>query len=90
MKESHGMVGVTNIDQMIEARWLATVDGEDRVLENQAVAIDQGKIVGIGAREELCQIFKPSSKVSFSDHLLIPGFVNAHNPWSNDTPERIC
>ena len=63
---------------MIEARWIATVDGQDRVLENQVVAIDQGKIVGIGAREELCQIFKPSSKVSLSDHLLIPGFVNAH------------
>ena len=64
-------------------RWLVPVQSsnpvpEQQVKENHGVAIDSGRIAAVDTREKLVESYTSSSVVELSDHVLIPGLVNAH------------
>ncbi|MBV6418006.1 MAG: 5'-deoxyadenosine deaminase [Steroidobacteraceae bacterium] len=65
------------IDLLIEARWALPMD-DVAVLEHAAVAIDGGRIVGVGAANALTGRFAPRERLVRSSHVLLPGLVNAH------------
>lgn len=71
-------------DLLIEAGYVVPVQPHGLVLEDHAVAVKDGVIVGIGSRTEMRQLWHPIRAVSRPNAALIPGMVNAHthNPMT--------
>lgn len=65
-------------DTLIEATWCLPIDDEDRLLEDHAVAIENGRIVDILPAPAAREQFSPGALIERPGHVLIPGFVNAH------------
>ncbi len=65
-------------DTLILAGWCIPVAPENLVLTDHAVAINDGKIVDLLPALEARQRYRPGVLVQRPDHILIPGFVNAH------------
>ncbi len=72
------------IDKLIEARWVIPVEPHACVLENYAVVINTGRIVDLLPQDQARARYAPREVVSLSEHVLIPGLVNAHthNPMT--------
>jgi 5-methylthioadenosine/S-adenosylhomocysteine deaminase len=71
-------------DLLIEAGYVVPVQPHAVVLEDHAVAVRDGVIVGILPRAEARARFAAAQTVSRPDAVLIPGLVNAHthNPMT--------
>lgn len=67
-----------DIDLLIEARWIATVD-TDAVLQDHAVAIKQGRIRDVLPTGQARSRYRAAQRVSLDEHILIPGLVNLHS-----------
>jgi len=65
------------IDLLIEARWIAQVE-PDRVLENHALAVQEGRILAILPAGEARDRYQPKERLALDRHILIPGLVNLH------------
>jgi len=48
-------------------------------VENGAVAIDETKIVAVGAAEKLAEKFPDARREDFGEAVIMPGFVNCHS-----------
>jgi 5-methylthioadenosine/S-adenosylhomocysteine deaminase len=68
----------TSIDLLIEARWIIPVEPAGVVLEDYAVAINNGCIVALLPQDEATIRFAPRSRKQLVNHVLIPGLVNLH------------
>ena len=67
------------IDSIIYAPYLLTMALNDTDLHiNYAVAIHEGKIIAIDTRNNIGSCYKATNTYKFSDHLLMPGFINTH------------
>ena len=65
-------------DTLISARWCVPVEPAGTVLSDHDVAINDGRIVAILPADDARRKFQPSVSISRQDHVLVPGFVNAH------------
>lgn len=65
-------------DTLIAPRWCAPVAPSNGVLSGHAVVIDDGRIADILPLPEARLKYQASVYIERPDHLLIPGFVNAH------------
>ncbi|GAA0710031.1 TRZ/ATZ family hydrolase [Dyella marensis] len=76
--------GSTVIDLVIEARWVFPVEPHAVVLENHAVAVNQGAIVAVLPIADARAAYAPRERVELGEHALIPGLVNTHthNPMT--------
>ena len=66
------------VDLLIEPRWLIPVEPAGLTLEDHAVAIQDGHIVGVLPAAEARARFSPKERVTLPSHVLIPGLVNLH------------
>ena len=66
------------IDLLVEARWIIPVAPADVVLEDHAVAVHQGKILGVLPASEARERFAPRQHFTLDRHALIPGLINLH------------
>lgn len=66
------------IDTLIEAKWIIPVEPAEIILNQHAIAIDQGFIKDILPITEVSQRYKPRQTLTLSDHALIPGLINLH------------
>ena len=66
------------IDLLIEPRWLIPVEPAGVTLEDHAVAILDGRIVGIAPVAEARTHYAPAQRVELPHHVLVPGLVNLH------------
>ncbi|MDR1935972.1 MAG: TRZ/ATZ family hydrolase [Candidatus Accumulibacter sp.] len=66
------------VDLLIEAKWIIPVEPAGMVLENHAVAVDQGRIVAVLQQSQGKFRFAPRKVTQLHDHVLIPGLVNLH------------
>jgi 5-methylthioadenosine/S-adenosylhomocysteine deaminase len=66
------------IESLISASWLLTVDADDRVLENHAIAIQDGIIIDILPRAEAQQKYQAEQQLHLEQQALLPGLINAH------------
>ncbi len=66
------------VDTIINARWVLTVDEDNRVCEDHAVVIDRGRITAVLPREEAAREYRADTVFNRPGHALLPGFVNAH------------
>ena len=70
--------GRQNVDLLLFARWVIPVIPANVVLQDHAVAITDDRITAICPRNEAQQHFDAPRTVELSQHLLIPGLINAH------------
>ena len=69
---------LTKVDLIIEAQWIATVNVDNRLLENHAVIILKDTIIAILPINEAKQQYFADSVVVLDEHILIPGLINLH------------
>jgi 5-methylthioadenosine/S-adenosylhomocysteine deaminase len=65
-------------DWIWSGRYVVTMDGQRRVIENGAVAIRADRIVGIGTRTEIDARFQPRQRLDRPEAIVAPGLVNTH------------
>ncbi|NWG30901.1 MAG: TRZ/ATZ family hydrolase [Rhodocyclaceae bacterium] len=68
----------TEIDLLVDARWIVPVEPENLVLENHSLAVHQGRIVALLPSAEAHFRFAPREHHMLGEHLLLPGLVNLH------------
>ncbi len=61
---------------------IATVDDEDRVLADAAIAIEGGRIAALGPTAEILPRFPNAEVVDGRRHMVMPGFANTHTHFS--------
>jgi imidazolonepropionase len=60
--------------------------GDLGIIENGALAIDDGIIVGVGDSAEISATYKAARTIDAAGHCVVPGFVDPHShiPWIGD------
>ncbi len=64
------------VDLIVNARWIVTVDKQNRVLENHALIIDNGRIIAIEPINQ--HEYRATSTIERRNHIILPGLINAH------------
>lgn len=65
-------------DTILQAALVVTQDDNRSVIEDGAVAVHDGTVVAVGAREAITAAWHAPHTVSLGESLLMPGLVNAH------------
>ena len=66
------------IDSIIHAEWIVPVIPRNTVLENHAVAIDQGEILAILPADQIERTYRAKKTWSLEEQVLLPGLINSH------------
>ncbi len=67
-----------SIDLLLTARWVIPVEPEGAVLEQHALAVDQGRIIALLPEAQAAERFEARETVRLPGHALLPGLINAH------------
>ncbi len=65
------------VDLRIDARWIIPVEPAG-VLADHALIVDGGRIVALATSADADRDYTATTRVTLTDHVLIPGLVNAH------------
>ncbi|MEZ5524744.1 MAG: TRZ/ATZ family hydrolase [Pseudomonadales bacterium] len=65
-------------DTLIEAEWIIPVDPSNRILQQHALVIREGKIIDILPSEQAQQEYQPAQHLDLHNQILIPGLINTH------------
>ena len=65
-------------DWIIRARYVVTMDAQQRLIANGAVAIRGSQIAGVGTQAEIARRFTSTQTLDEPDSLLTPGFIDTH------------
>ncbi|MCM5703464.1 TRZ/ATZ family hydrolase [Larsenimonas salina] len=68
-----------SIQLLLECRWVLPMTDDQPVLEHQAIAIDQGRIIDLGPIDQIAPRYCAETHHRLTEHAVLPGFVNAHN-----------
>lgn len=66
------------VDYLIHAEYVLTMDDQFTVFNNGAVAVKDGKIAAVGRFEYLLGEYVPVKVIGGADRVLIPGLINTH------------
>lgn len=78
MQTDKEVENVQAVDLIIEARWVALLQDDCPLLENQAVAIHSGLIIDILPIASARQRYLAHEVNRLDEHILIPGLINLH------------
>jgi 5-methylthioadenosine/S-adenosylhomocysteine deaminase len=67
-----------DVDTLINCRWLIPVDTQHTLLQNQSIAIKDGRIDAVLPRDQASHQYAATHQVDLSDHVVLPGLINAH------------
>lgn len=65
-------------DTIIKNGYIVTINPEMDIIENGALAIDNGKILAIGTTEEIEKNYSSNKVIDASTKIVMPGFINGH------------
>jgi len=65
-------------DLVVEGDTIVTMDRHNRIVRDGAVAIDDGKIVAVGPRDEVVKLHKGNRSLQGRHKVIIPGLINVH------------
>ncbi|MGE0806473.1 MAG: amidohydrolase family protein [Burkholderiaceae bacterium] len=68
-----------NVELIIDGGSIVTLDGARRIIRNGSIAVDAGRIAGLGKRDEVRQAFSAARTIDAADDLVLPGFIDAHH-----------
>jgi 5-methylthioadenosine/S-adenosylhomocysteine deaminase len=66
------------VEQLIFARWIIPVEPKGVVLEDHAIAIDQGSIVELLPAAVAREKYQAATETVLDQHLVTPGLINLH------------
>jgi 5-methylthioadenosine/S-adenosylhomocysteine deaminase len=66
------------VDLVVRGGTVVTMNAQRRLIEGGAVAVDKGRIVGVGTDAEIAQGFRARDALDARGGIVIPGLVNAH------------
>ena len=66
------------VDLIIQARWIIPVEPEFVIHENYSLVVDDGNIIDLLPSDQALLAYQPRTLEKLEQHVLIPGFVNAH------------
>ena len=72
------ILGAAPCDLILSARYVVTMDGQRRVVENGAIAVRGERIVAVGAKQEIDRNWQPVRRIDRPNGLLAPGLINTH------------
>ena len=67
-----------DVDSIWTARFVVTMDGQRRVVENGAVAVRGERIVAVGPRADIATQYQPKQRLDRGDAILMPGLIDTH------------
>lgn len=67
-----------SVDLIVEAGWVLTMDEEDRVISDGAVAVRGKRIVAVGPREAILRTYQARVQLGGRDQVLMPGLVDTY------------
>ena len=67
-----------SVDTILHARWILPVTQSDPLLHNHCIVIDDGRITDILSSEKCSALYNATIEKKYDQHLLMPGFINAH------------
>ncbi len=62
-----------NVDLIVHGRYVVTMETENLVIENGAVAIDNGVIIAVGPGGDITGKYQAKKVISGQDRVLLPG-----------------
>lgn len=65
-------------DLIVSGGTIVTMDASRRVINDGALAIRGGRIIGVGSRQELRDRFQAREQIEANGKVIIPGLVNGH------------
>ena len=68
----------SNVDLIIEARWIATVTADSPVLEHHSLIVHADTIIDLLPSYVAKKQYTTSNLVILDEHILIPGLINLH------------
>ncbi len=68
-----------DVDVLIQGGLVVTLDGEDRIYENGAVAVRGAEITHVGPAAEVQAQVAAETVIDAADTVVMPGLVNAHS-----------
>lgn len=71
--------GREKVDLLVRGGTVVTMDAQERVLENAAIAIRGDLIIAVGPASELVPRYRAAKALEASGKLVMPGLVNTHN-----------
>lgn len=66
------------VDLLVRGGMLVTMDGERRVIEDGALAVEGGRIIAIGKSADITRDFRGVRLVEAQGRAVIPGLINGH------------
>ena len=70
--------GAEPADIIVTARWVVTMDGQRRVIDNGAVAVKGDRIAAVGTRAEIDAKYTPKQRIDAGRAIVTPGLINTH------------
>ncbi|MCD6329238.1 MAG: amidohydrolase [Candidatus Cloacimonetes bacterium] len=67
-----------NTDIIIKNGYIVTINPEMEIIEGGALAVEKGKILAIGATEEIEKNYTSDTIIDASSKIVMPGFINGH------------
>ena len=68
----------TKIDLLLNCNWIIPIVPENQTLTDCAIAIDNGKIIGLLPQAEAARRFSAGKVQDLDHHIVMPGLVNSH------------
>ena len=69
----------SNIDLLVLGQTIVTMDAAGTVIEDGAVAVDEGIILAVGTRAEITANYTANKTLSGDQRVVMPGLVNGHS-----------
>ncbi len=66
------------VDTILHARWILPITENDPLLNDHCVVIDNGRIIDILPSTKSSGLYNATIQHHYSQHLLMPGLINAH------------
>ncbi len=67
------------IDLIVRGDYVVTMDADDTILENAAVAIDDGVILAVGPADEILSTHAAKETLDGGKRIVMPGLINGHS-----------
>ncbi len=65
-------------DMILNAKWLVTVDNDNRVLTNHSLVVNDGLIIDILPTKKVHEKYEAKIVRDLQNHILAPGLINTH------------
>ena len=71
-----------SVDMLVYGEYLVTMDPQQPLIRDGAIAVKDDKIIAVGTRVDIDQSFKSNKHVDGAERVLMPGLVNGHTHTS--------